>query len=305
MSRSIAAAGGLLTAITFVAGCSAGGATGPSETTQFTQVLSFSQFESTLTSAPRRVEIRLVPGSLVVRELDVEPDDAEEQIVSTVTAIDPAQGTVTLSLGGFAISYGSGTRFRTPTQSRVSRAEWEAAIQSALAAGQKPPIEVRRNQPAAPQAPTDPSFLATDLRIADRTDDPKLEVYVDENNLETNVSPPPLAILRVFGLSLEITSQTRLGRRTPGGVPTGVVEFQAGVISVDVSGATMTLAGGTVIRVDAGTTFDATGDLLSLQATAEAVAAGKAVRVEGRGTVESAGPPVRVTATEVKVEVDN
>jgi hypothetical protein len=305
MPRSIAAAGGLLTAITLIAGCSSGGATGPSETTQFSQVLSFSQFESTLTSGPRRVEIRLVSGSLVVRELDVEPDDAEEQIVSTVTAIDPAQGTVTLSLGGFTVSYGPGTRFRTPTQSRVSRAEWEAAIQTALAAGQKPPIEVRRNQPAAPQAPTDPSFLATDLRIADRVDDPKLEVYVDEDNLETNVSPPPLAILRVFDLPLEISSQTRLGRRAPGGVPTGTVEFQASVNSVDLSGGTMTLAGGTVIRVASSTTFDATGDLLSLQATADAVAEGKAVRVEGLGTVESAGPPVTVAATELKVEVDN
>jgi hypothetical protein len=303
MSRSIAVATGLLAAITLIAGCSSDGATGPSETTQFSQVLSFSQFDSTLSSGPRRLEIKLIPGGLVVRELDIEPDDAEEQIVSQVTAIDPAQGTVTLSLGGFQVSYGSSTRFRTPTESRVSRAEWETAIQAALKAGQKPPIEARRNQPAAPQAPTDAAFLAADLRIADRTDEPKLEVYVDDGNLETNAAPPPVAILRVFGLPLEITSQTRLGRRTPGGVPTGSVEFQASVTSVDPSGGTMTLAGGTVIRVGAGTTFDPAGDLFSLQSTADAVAAGRAVRAEGRGTVQSTGPTT-IAATEVKVEVD-
>jgi hypothetical protein len=62
---------------------------------------------------------------------------------------------------------------------------------------------------------------------------------------------------------------------------------------------------GTVIRVGSGTTFDATGDLLSVQAIADRVAAGKAVRIEGRGTVESAGPPVTVAATDVKVELDH
>lgn len=305
MSRFIPATAGLLATITLLAGCSTDGATGPSPTTQFSQVLTFSQFESTLTSGPRRVEIKLNAGGLVVREIDIEPDDAEEKIVSEVTAIDPAQGTVTLALGDFRVSYGAGTRFRTPSRSRVSRAEWEAAVQSALDAGQRPPIEARRNQPAAPQAPTDATFLAADLRIADQTDEPQLEVLVDDDNLETNASPPPLAILRVFGLPLEITSQTRLGRRTTGGPPSGAVEFQASVTSVDVSGGTMTLAGGTVIRVGSGIAFDPTGDLFTLQATADAVGAGKAVRAEGRGTVESSGPPATIAASEVKVEVDN
>jgi len=306
MSRTpIRTAAGLLAAIGVIAGCSGDGATGPSATTQFSQVLSLPQFDSTLTSSPHRVEIQLLPGGLTVREVDVEPDEAEEKIVSAVTAIDPAQGTVTLALGGFKVSYGASTRFRTPSKSRVSRSEWEAAIASALTAGQQPPIEARRNQPASPQAPTDVSFLATDLRIADRTDDPKIEVLVGDANLETVAAPPPLAILRVFGLPLQITSQSRLGRRTQGGVPTGSVEFQASINSVNVAGGTMTLAGGTVIRIGGGTAFDPTGDLFTLQTTADAVGAGKAVRVEGRGTVESAGPPPTIAASDVKVEVDN
>jgi len=306
MSRStVITATTLFAAVGLAAGCSSDGATGPSETAQFSQVLSLPQFDSTVSSGPHRVEISLIPGGLTVREVDVEPDEAEERIVSEVTAIDPAQGTVTLSLGGFKVSYGASTRFRTPGKSRVSRVEWEAAISSALDAGQKPPIEARRSQPASPQAPTDAAFLATDLRIADRTDDPKIEALVADANLETIASPPPLAILRVFGLPLEINSQSHLARRIPGGIPTGAVEFQASVTSVDVAGGTMTIAGGTILRVGAGTTFDPTGDLFSLQSTADAVGAGKAVRVEGRGTVESAGPPATIAASEVKVEVDN
>lgn len=295
---------GMVALLGVIAGCSTDAATGPVETTQFSQVLSLPQFDSSLGSGSHRIEIKLVSGSLTVREVDLEPDDAEEQIASEVTAIDPAQGTVTLALGGFKVSYDGNTRFRTPTRSRVSRSAWETAISAALNAGQSPPIQARRKQPASPRAPNDASFLAADLRIADRTDDPKIEALVAEANLETIASPPPLAILRVFGLPLEITSQSRLGRRTPGGVPTGSVEFQASVKSVDVAGGTLTLAGGTLIHFGAGTTFDPTGDLFSLESTASAVEAGKVVRTEGRGTVETAGPPATIAATDVKVEVD-
>jgi hypothetical protein len=73
---------------------------------------------------------------------------------------------------------------------------------------------------------------------------------------------------------------------------------------VNVTTGTLTLTGGTVVDAG-GVTFDPLGDLLSLQATADAVADGKAVRAEGRGTVTSAGPPVLVQASVLKVEVDN
>lgn len=286
------------------AGCGTDGATGPGPSTQFSQVLSIPQLDSILDTGARRIEISMVAGGLTIRELDVEPDDLEEKIVSTVTAIDPALGSVTLALGGLTVNYGSNTRFRTPTRSRVSRSEWEAAIGAALAANQHPPIEARRNRPASAQAPTDATFLAADLRIADRTDLPKIEAYVGGANLEVVAAPPPLAILRLFNLPLEITSQTRLGRRTGTTVPSGSAEFQAGVSSVDLNAGTLTLAGGTVIAVG-GATFDPTGDLFTLDATASAVAAGKAVRAEGVGTVTSAGPPARIAATDIKVEVDN
>lgn len=298
-----------LTTIALIAGpleaCSSD-STGPGGTTtppsQFGTVLSYGQFDSTLGTGSTRIEIKLLTGGLVAREVHVESDDNEEKFVSQVSAIDPAAGTVTLVLGGMVVSYGSGTRFRTPSDSRVSRTEWEAAITAALNAGQQPPIEARRSQPAQPQAPTDASFTATDLRLADGVEEPKIEVYVDGDNLQGVASPPPVAILTVFNLPIEITSSTELSLTTPGGgVPTGAVEFEGTVTAVDPAAGTITLAGGIVVTVGS-LTFDPLGDLLSLGSTASAVAAGQPVRAEGRGTAVSG---TAITATAIKVEVDD
>ncbi len=280
--------------------------TGPGNPARFAQVLTLTQFDSTLGAGPTRVEISLLPGGLVAREVEVEPDDAEEKVISRVTAIDDAAGTVTLELGGMTVHYGSGTRFRTPQSSRVSRAAWVAAIQAALGRGDLPPIEARRNPPAAPQAPDDPSFTALDLRLEDRFDEAKIEAFVDADNLALVATPPPLAVLTVFALPVEITAVTQLKGRGQNGVPPGgAVEFEAGVVSVDPAGGTFTLSGGTVIRVTGATVFDPEGDLFSLDAMATAVAGNRPVRAEGHGTVESAGPPATILASDVKVEVDD
>jgi len=301
-----AATAAILTTAVSLTAC-ASDAIGPSETTTFTTTttLSLSQFDSVLGSGPARLEVKLLAGGLEAREIEVEPDDAEEKIVSQVAAIDPALGTITLELGGLVVSYGSATRFRTPSASRVSRTEWEAQITSALSGGGQPLIEARRNPAASPQAPTDPSFTASDLRLAAGSDEPQIEIYVDSDNFETVATPPPNAVLRVLNLAIAITGNTELRLRSPGGgVPSGTVEFEAVVTSVDVAGGTVTLAGGTVVSVT-GVAFDPLGDLFSLQATADAVSAGKPVRAEGRGTVTSAGPPVAINATAIKVEVDD
>ncbi|MBK6780810.1 MAG: hypothetical protein IPJ95_04350 [Gemmatimonadetes bacterium] len=269
---------------------------------QFGSPMSVSQFDSTLGAGSTRIEIKLLAGGLEAREVHVEADDAEEKIVSQVTAIDTVAGTVTLALGGMQVSYGSGTRFRTPSDSRVTRAEWEAAIGGALGSGQQPPIEARRNQPGQPQAPTDASFTANDLRLEDKTDEPKIEVYVDADNFQDVASPPPLAILTVFNLPIEITSGTEISLTTPGGgVPSGSVEFEGSVTAADAGAGTITLAGGTVITVGS-ITFDPLGDLFSMDAVASAVAAGQAVRAEGTGTATGGSA---ITATTLKVEVDN
>jgi hypothetical protein len=304
--KSAAATAAILASTGPLTAC-ASDALGPSGTTTFTTTtaLSLSQFDSALGSGPTRLEVKLFPGGLEAREIEVEPDDAEEKIVSQVKAIDPASATITLELGDLVVSYASGTRFRTPNDSRVSRSEWEAQIAGALSGGSKPLIEARRNPPASPQAPADPSFTAGDLRLASGVNEPQIEFYVDGDNFETVGTPPPNAILRVLNLAITITDNTELRLRSPGGgVPAGTVEFEAGVTAVDVAAGKLILAGGTVIRVG-NVTFDPLGELFSLQATADAVSSGKAVRAEGRGTVTSAGPPVAIDATAIKVEIDD
>jgi hypothetical protein len=257
-----------------------------------------------------RIEVKLFPGELVAREVHLEADDDEEKIVSNVTAIDPEQGTISLELGGLTVSYGTGTRFRTETESHESRGVWEASVQSELAAGRRPLIEARRSPSGSPQAPGDPTFVAADLRLEGDGDEPEIEIRVDEDNLES-VSGNSLAVLRVLGLPIEINGRTQLGEDdgadgNDDDRPAGVsVEFEMRVAAVDASAGTLTLASGTVVLVTAATSISAEGDLLTLESTAGAVAAGRPVRAEGRGTVESAGPPTVILATSLKVELDD
>jgi hypothetical protein len=78
-------------------------------------------------------------------------------------------------------------------------------------------------------------------------------------------------------------------------------EFEASVTAVDLTGGAVTLADGRVVLVTVSTEIEADGDLLTLQAVSDAVAAGRPVRAEGRGATEAAG----FVATIIKFEVDD
>ncbi len=84
----------------------------------------------------------------------------------------------------------------------------------------------------------------------------------------------------------------------------GAVEFEDVVASVDAAGGTATLASGTTLRLS-DDRIDREGDLLTLQAVADALSAGQPVRAEGDATVEEVGPPAVLVALEVKFEVDD
>jgi Domain of unknown function (DUF5666) len=166
--------------------------------------------DSTLSAGgARRVEIKLFPGELVAREFHLDADDNEEQLASRVTAIDPAQGTMTLELGGLIVTYDSRTRFRTDRESHESRSTWEAAVQGELAAGRRPLIEARRNPGGAAQSPDDASFTARDLRLETGSGDQKIEIDVDDDNLRS-ASGSSSVVLLVLGLTIEVNGRTRL-----------------------------------------------------------------------------------------------
>ena len=292
-----------LTALTLLGAACAADSTAPSAPPGRT--LSISEFEQELGTGRTRIEIKLAPGVLAAREVEVEGDDDEEQIAGEATAVAAANGSgsVTLALGGgLAVGFDAQTRFRTPTDSRVTQDEWLAALEAALAGGSAT-VEARRNAPSDPQAPGDASFTATDLRLTDTREEARIEMYVDSDNFEANPAPPPRGWLTVLGLRIEIHGDTRLGNQRP--EDGGVSEFESAVSAVDGAAGTITLASGTILRVGSSTTFDPTGDLFTLETTAAAVTAGRPVRAQGRGTVESAGPPAIVAARAVKVEVDD
>ena len=162
-----------------------------------------------------RIEIELFPGQLVAREVHVEADDAEEKIVSGVTAIDPVQGTLTLDLGGLVVGYGASTRFRTEAESDEIREAWEALVTAEIAAGRHPTVEARRNPAGDPQSPDDPSFSATDLRLEGEVDEPQIEIYVDGDNLDGDGGSE--VTLKVLGLSITVNDRTSLGPDDNGG----------------------------------------------------------------------------------------
>lgn len=247
-----------------------------------------------------RIEIKLVPGSLVASEVHLEADDNEEKIVSTVSAIDPGSGTVTLDLGGLTVAYGAGTRFRTDEESHESRTAWETAVRGQLEAGRRPLIEARRNPSGEPQSPSDPTFVAADLRLENDSHEPKIEIFVDGDNLQGGSGTS--AVLRVLGLDIQVDGRTETGGPGTGG---SSVEFEMTVTSVDVGAGVLTLSNGTQVLVSGATAISGEGDLFTLAATADAVTLGRPVRAEGRGAVQSAGPPRVIAASSIKIEVDD
>jgi len=84
--------------------------------------------------------------------------------------------------------------------------------------------------------------------------------------------------------------------------PVMMVEFEGAVASVDLAGSTFTLGGGAVVTVTSETRIDAEGDIHTLQAVSDALAAQHPVRAEGHATVTAAGPPRAPTALDVKFE---
>jgi hypothetical protein len=279
---------------------------------QLSQDITLEQLGSALDAGPGRVEITLVPGTLIAREIELEGDDEadeRESIRAAVTAI--SDGALTLDIGGLVVAFDAATRFRDD-EGDLTADQFMAQVEDALAAGLQPFVRARRPAPAEAQAPDDPTFLATEIRIRDEADEPKIEMLVDGDNLELNDAPPPDAFLTVLGLAVEIRASTGETEIESDANDRDESEFEGLVAAVDVAAGSVTLESGTVVLLVAETRIEQDDDdgeedeesLGSLEAVAAALAAGLPVEVEGEGTVQ-ASDPLTIVAREIEFEVED
>jgi hypothetical protein len=293
------------------AGCNSDSATGPAAAAglgSFAQSITLPEFENVLINAPTRVEIKLINGILVAREVEVKEREElqeEEEIESRITAIDPA-GNLTLSLGGLVVGFNAGTRFETE-DGHLSMQEFVTRVQDALAEGRNPAVEAKRNPADTPQAPDDATFLATELELDHDADEDEIEINVDGDNFATTATPPPDAILTVLNLPIELD--------VTGGVTEieseieddrwEEVDFEGFVTSV--SGSSFTIGDGTVIEIRDDTEIERGDDRDELGSLAEverALAAGLRVEADGEGVIVGTEPRT-IVASEVEFEVEN
>ncbi|MFV1986992.1 MAG: DUF5666 domain-containing protein [Gemmatimonadota bacterium] len=279
--------------------------------TAFSQTITLEALLGSTDAGPTRVEIKLMDGTLIAREVEVketeELNDLEE-IESAVTAVDGVAGTVTLALADFVVTFDGSTLFRSETGVDLGMAEFVSRIEDALAAGTPPAIEAKRPPPLEPQAPDDAMFFATSLEIDDEADDSKIKINIDGDNLVLVDAPPPDALLRVLGLEIEIRSSdgvTDLEEENDG--TDEEIEFESLVTSVDEGAGTVLLADGTILVILADTEIREEGDDEHLASLAEVVAAldqGLLVEAEGEGLVESFDP-LTILTKEVEFDTED
>lgn len=305
-------------AVATVAGCE-GGLTGPGagsdspSSTSFSRDVTPSEMGDALNEEPRRVEIEVAPDGLVAREVELERREEmsdDEKIESRVQAVEAAdgQGTLTLELGDLRVEFDGATDLEDRDDGDLTVREFVDRVESALADGVAPSVEVKRRPSAEPQAPDDASFVPREIQLQARDDDRKIEINVDADNFEENGSPPPRAWITVLGLRIEIRDGvTELEeRRDPD--DEGDVDFEGRVTSADPGAGEVTLVDGTVVRVVEGTEMDGdAGDedeLVSVREVADALAAGRTVVADGDGVLESRDPRT-VTAVEAEFQIDD
>jgi len=300
----------------------------PSRPVAFSRVVTLPDLKTQLTG-PARVAVSVVPGTLVARRVEIENSDQltrREQVRSRVTAIDAGTdtATLTLELGGLKIAANGSTRLRPddgdgehgwmPSDGgqdggSMTLADFVARIQADIAAGHNPAVKATRQPAMQPQAPDDASFLAGELQLDEGNDHSLIELNVTPASLVDNATPPPDAFLKLLGLSLELrVSDGTTTLRVQNEDVEGVQEFDGVVQSVDQTANTVTLKDGTIIKIVAGTEFEAReggedDHLTTLADVQAALTAGKTVKVEGRGLVDTTSP-LTFDAVRIEFEVE-
>src|SRR5213076_3115954 len=135
----------------FAAACDHSPSGPGSNSIQFSRTVSLPDAQSLLQTGPTRVEVRVIPGTLVARRVELEQSSEmtrPEQVRSRVTAVTSGTGmaTFTLEVGGLQIAANGATIIRhgdrddDAAQSALTLADFVALVQADIAAGLEPPI---------------------------------------------------------------------------------------------------------------------------------------------------------------------
>ncbi len=217
---------------------------------------------------------------------------------------------MTLELAGLQVGFTASTRFRAEGTGNLTLAEFIQRVEDALAMGQQPPVEAKRNPASEPQDP-DGTFIADELELDDEADEPEIEINVDGDNLldpgAGDCDAAALACLRVLGVTIAIQDGvTELEAELEDAA--GKRDFEGIIAAVDPAAGTVTLMGGALIRIVEGTEIefdDDDGDeLASLDEVAQALGAGAMVEADGEGVVETADP-LTIVAIEIEFEIED
>ncbi|MSR07015.1 MAG: hypothetical protein EXR93_08125 [Gemmatimonadetes bacterium] len=280
------------------------------DSTGFSSIsLSQAAAETAAPGAGLRIEVRIKPKSspLVASELALDPASVAgdaEQVQANIQAVDRngSGGTISTDIGTLKVAFDGNTAFTRDEGAVALTADAFAAFVAVeLAAGRHPHFRARRAPLAAPQAPNDASFLATQVTVGGTSDALKIDLNVGKDHLALNQAPPPDAFLRLLGLQIEIRisdGTTRIGHRQD--QPGQSVEFAGPVQWVDLQHNAFVVVGGLAVQIIDKTVIEG-DDLKTLADVADAMKAGFVVESRGAGAVTSTTPRV-INASKVRFE---
>ncbi|MDX1566652.1 MAG: hypothetical protein R3223_02560 [Longimicrobiales bacterium] len=300
-----------------LAACSDGDPFGPDPASlgAFSRTVEFSAVVDEAATAPVRLEVEILDGGppWTAREVEMERDEDltdDEKIESRIVEADEGAGTLTLAVGNLLIDLSEATRFRSEGSEGdgdLTRSEFYSRVETLLADGQTPGVELRRPAPESPQAPDETSFLPTDVRLDDEADDSEIEMNVDDRHLSLSGSDE--GTITLLGLEIQVTPDTEVEAEEE--AAEGAFEIESLVTAVDVDAGEVTLHGGDILRIVDGTRFEGHDDeadedddeeLTSLAAVQAALDQNRLVEVEAEVVQEAPGVFV---AIEVEFEVED
>jgi len=297
----------------------------------FSRPITFDEFNQTLTTGAARLEIELqapiASAPAIAREVEIqEADDLgdEESVEAAAIRFEDLETSATecrgsIVLGPFSVQFDATTTdFEGDEEEDLTCAQFVERVQAALAAGGSPVVEAERPAPAEPQAPDAGTFAATELKLeGDDDEDAEVEINVNADNVlacSSLASPPTgcVGVLQVLGVAIALVDGVTELESEVENDEMEDEDFEGVVTAVAREGTSctlgsVTLAGGTVVRLVAETEFKGdSGDdeeLADLCAVEAALAAGTEVEADGKGLVTGDSPRT-ILASEVEFEAE-